>query len=247
MSDIHPPPPSFARRFFALSGDAGWRVALHVLPYAVTAAIVTEAAILLRAGFLWKLPLLVAAFGSLLVAVLLGAHVAMLRLASEPVAPARHQLRTAGLLTAESAVMLAVVTVAALAGVGLLDLGVSALVPGPGSQWPSALMRAIATLTALALITLLLAAAIAAAAAIRGDRTRLVDGLARLGARLQPAMGVVGAVIAGGTVAVVTVAMIARWAGLWPPAAGAALAKAAGYLVVIVVISVGAAVLASED
>lgn len=239
--------PSFARRFAALSGDAGWRVALHVLPYAVTAAIVTEAAVLLRAGFLWKLPLLVAGFGSLLVAVLLGAHVAMLRLAVAPAAPARHQLRIAGMLTAETAVMLAVVTVAALAGVGLLDLGLMALVPGPGAQWPSALMRAIATLTALALIALLLAAAVAAAAAIGGERTRLVDGLARLGARPQLAMGVVIVVIAGGTLAAVAVAMLARWAGLWPPAAGAALAKGAGFLVVIIAISVGAAVLASED
>ncbi|WP_439575811.1 hypothetical protein [Phreatobacter sp.] len=247
MSDSSPPRPSLARRFGALTGDAGWRVALHVLPYAVTAAVATEAAILLRASFVWKLPLLLVAFASLHVAVLLGAHVAAFRIATEPAASARHHLRVAGLLTAESFTILAVVTVAALAAVGLLDLGVSATAPRPGAQWPGALMRGIATLSALAILALLLAAGIAAAAAIGGRRTRLIEGLGRLAARPQAGMGVILAVIIGGTIATVAIALIARWSGVWPPAAGAALAKAAGYLVVIVATSVGAALLAGED
>lgn len=247
MSESSPIRPTFARRFGALAADAGWRVALHVLPYAVTAAVAIEASILLRAGFIWKLPLLLAAFASLHVAVLLGAHVTAMRIASEPAAPARHHLRVAGLLTVESFVILAVVTVAALAAVGLLDLATSAVVPSPGAQWPAALVRGIATLTALAVMALMLAAGVAAASALGGRRTRLFEGLQRLGHRPQAAMGIVMTAIVGGTIATVTVAMLARWFGVWPPAAGAALAKAAGFLLVVIATSVGAALMAGED
>lgn len=241
--------PGFARRYLRLAVDAGWRVALHVMPYALAAGVITEGLLRLRIGFGWKLPLALAVLACLHLAVLLGAHIAMLRAADAAgeMPPVRHHVGVAGRVTAESALVLLIVLIASLAMVGALDLTVAATDPVPGASWPQFVLRAIAILTVLAVMSVLLAAAVALAASFDGRPAGLAGAARRLLVRSDRATGVLCVVIAAGTLAVVLAGLTVRAAGLGPPIIEAALAKAAGYLAAIVMLSVGAAAVAADD
>jgi hypothetical protein len=242
--------PAFAMRYLRLLTDAGWRVALHVLPYAVAAGVITEGFLRLRIVLVWKLPLALTVIACLHLATLLGAHVAALRAAgpgSTAMPPVRHHLRAAGRITGESALMLLVVLVAALAMVGTLDLAVAITDPVLGARWPGLVLRGIAILAALMVTGVLLVGAMALAASFDGRSVGFARVLRMLLARSDRATGVLSAVIVGGTLAVLLVTVAMRVFDPQPPIIGAALAKAAGYLVAVITLSVGAAAIAAAE
>ncbi len=241
--------PVFARRYLRLLADAGWRVALHVLPYAVAAGVITEGFLRLRVVLVWKLPLALTVVACLHLATLLGAHVAMLRAAGSvsAVPPVRHHLRVAGRITGESALMLLVVLVAALAMVGALDLTVAVTDPVLGARWPGLVLRGTAILAALMVMSVLLVGATALAASFDGRSVGFARAARVLLVRNERATGVLAAVIAGGVLAVLLATVAIRAFDLQPPIIGAALAKAAGYLAAIITLSVGAAAIAAAE
>ena len=249
MTSSSAPPPAFAARYLRLLGDAGWRIVLHVLPYALAAGAITEAALRLRLPVAWRLPLVALVFASLHLAVLLGAHVATLRLAlrhdREP-APVRHLFAMAGRIFGETATIALVCLVAALALVGALDLAVLGLQPDAGARWPSALLRAIATLGALSTMIVILAGATALSASAFGRCVDLAAAAGELFRRSEQTTAVVCTAIVAGAAMVVVAGRLLGTADLGPAVIVAALAKAAGYLAATVSLSVGAAVIAGD-
>ncbi len=241
--------PAFALRYLRLLADAGWRVALHVLPYAVAAGVITEGFLRLRIVLIWKLPLALTVVACLHLAVLLGAHVAMLRAAAPDAAvpPVRHHLRVAGRITGESALMLLVVFVAALAMVGALDLMVAAMDPAPGAAWPGLVLRGTAILATLMVMAVLLAGATALAASFDGRAVGFTRAVRLLLVHSERTAAVLCTVIVAGVLAAVLAVVAARAGGVQPPILGAALAKSIGYLFAIVTLSVGAAAVAATD
>jgi hypothetical protein len=241
--------PAFAMRYMRLMADAGWRVALHVMPSAVAAGVITEGFLRLRIGLAWKLPLALTVIACLHLATLLGAHVAMLRTAPDSTAmpPVRHHLRAAGRITGESALMLLVVIVAALAMVGALDLAVAITDPVLGARWPGLVLRGTAILAALMVTSVLLVGATALASSFDGRSVGFTRALGALLARSDRATGVLSAVIVAGTLAVLLMTVAVRAFDPQPPIIGAALAKAAGYLAAIITLSVGAAAIAAAE
>lgn len=241
--------PTFVVRYLRLLADAGWRVALHVLPYAVAAGVITEGFLRLRIVLIWKLPLALTVVACLHLAVLLGAHVAMLRAVGPDAAvpPVRHHLRVAGRVTGESALMLLVVFVAALAMVGALDLSVAATDPPLNATWPGLVLRGTVILATLMVMTVLLAGAMALAASFDGRSVGFAGAARRLLVHSERTAGILCAVIGVGTLTAVLTATALHMASLQPPILGAALAKAAGYLVAIIALSVGAAAMAAAD
>lgn len=229
--------------------DAGWRVALHALPYAVAAGVITEGFLRLRIVLIWKLPLALTVFACLHLAVLLGAHVAMLRAAGPDVAvpPVRHHLRIAGRVTGETSLILIIVFLAALAVVGALDIAVAMVDPVLGARWPGLVLRATAIATTLMVMSVLLTAAMALAASFDGRVVGFAQAGRRLLVRSERAAGILCVTVVAAVLATVVAAMAARAGGVEPAILGTALAKAAGYLVAIVTLSVGAAAMAAAD
>lgn len=242
-------PSSFAARFLRLSGDAGWRVALHVLPYALACGVITEGMLQVRLAVLWKLPLAALALASLYLAVLLGTHVSTLRLAGRTgrtLAPIRHLLAMIARISAESAVMALVGLLAALALVGALDIGIATVEPESGARWPATLLRAIATLAGLTVLVVMLAAATAVAASALGGAVGFAAAGRELFRRSERTTAVICTAMVLGTGAAIAATRLLGLAELGPPIIAAALAKAAGYLALTVPLSVGAALIAAE-
>lgn len=241
--------PSFAARFLRLTGDAGWRVALHALPYAVACGVITEGTLQLRLTVLWKLPLAALALASLYLAVMLGSHVSTLRLAGRTgrtLAPIRHVLAMTARISAESAVMALVGLLAALALVGALDIGVATVEPVSGALWPATLLRAIATLAGLAALLVMLVAGTALAASALGAAAGFATAAGALFRRSERTTAVICTAIFAGTAIAIGASRLLGLADLGPPIIAAALAKAAGYLALTIPLSVGAAVLATD-
>lgn len=249
MTGASPAPQAFAARFLHLMGDAGWRIVLHVLPYALAAGAITEAAVRLRLSLAWRLPLVLLLLASLHLAVLLGAHVATLRLALrrgvEP-APVRHLFSMAGRISLESATIAVVCLVAALALVGALDLVVLGVRPAGAARWPSMLLQAIVTFAALSMMIVLLAGGTALSASTFGQQVGFAAAARHLFHRSERTTGVVCTAILAGTVAVFLGTRLTGAAELGPVIIAAVLAKAAGYLAATVPLSVGAAAIASD-
>ena len=249
---ITPPSPSgsFARRFGALLLDAGWRVAFHVGPYALTAGVAAELAARLRAPFLWKLPVFAVVAGLLLIGVLLGAHVAAGRRAAtagRPPAPLRSHLAAAPRIMREAMVLLALLTVIALAVIGTIDLALLLVEPTSGQDWPWTALRLVATGAGVGVSFILLAAGMALAAS-NTDRTgRLDDAVRRLHARSSPAFGVISLMIVTGTATTVLGFHLVHRFGIWPPMLADAVSKGLGFLVAITVVTIGSALLATDD
>lgn len=240
---------SFATRFLRLAGDAGWRVALHALPYAVACGVITEGMLRLRLAVPWKLPLVALTLTSLYLAVLLGTHVSTLRLAGRSglvLAPTRHVLGTTARISAESAVTVLVGLLAALALVGALDIGIAMLAPQGGARWPATLLQAIATLAALSALIVILTAGTALAAATLGRTASFAAGAHQLFRRSERTTAVVCVAIFAGTAVAIAATRLLSMADLGPPIIAAALAKAAGFLALTIPLSVGAAVIAAE-
>lgn len=239
------PRASFARWCLRLAGDAGWRVVLHVLPYALAAGVFWEAAARLRVGRGWTLLLAAAGVVGLHVAVVLGAHVAALRIArfsgeSGARQPFRRTLSVAG----EGLTILAITALAGLAMVGALDV---ALVSGLPLTLAPMLLRMISTASGLAVMGVMLAAGTAAAALARGydsGFSRAASGLVQRSTRTG---AVIIAAIVLATAAVVLANMGLRWLDLTPAIIPAILGKAAGCLMAVTVLSVGAAALVAAE
>ncbi|MBN8939549.1 MAG: hypothetical protein J0H01_08670 [Rhizobiales bacterium] len=245
-----PAAPSFAARYGHALADAGWRVALHLLPYALLAGIVAEMIVRLRVAAVWKLPLVLGALGSLHLAVMLGAYVATLRRLDRqgrPVPPARHHLGAAGRITLETVSMLAVALLAGLALTGAIDVAVNLADASFDERWPWILARAVATATALAVIMILLIAATALAGSSAGARVGLGQATGALNRASTRAAAVICTVVVAGTLATVAGALLAQAAGLWPPGLAAGLAKALGFLGATTTLSIGASTLAAGD
>lgn len=230
-------------------GDAGWRIVLHILPYALAAGAITEAAVRLRLTLAWRLPLVLLLLACLHLAVLLGAHVATLRLALrrgvEP-APIRHLFSMAGRILLESATIAAVCLIAALALVGALDLVVLGVQPTGAARWPSMLLQATVTFAALSIMIVLLAGGTALSASTFGQQVGFAAAARHLFHRSERTTGVVCTAILAGTVAVFLGTRLSGAAELGPVIIAAVLAKAAGYLAATVPLSVGAAAIASD-
>lgn len=242
---IPPHPLSFAAWCLRLAGDAGWRVVLHVLPYAMATGVFWEAAARLRVGRGWTLLLAAAAVAGLHVAVALGAYVSALRIAhvSGNQRP-RRPFRRAAAVAGEGLVMLAVAALAGLALVGLVDI---ALALGlPGGTVP-VLLRMIATLSGLCGLFVMLAAGAATAALVRGYETGLAQAGRGLILRSTRTGAVIVAVIVLATATVVLANIGLRGLDLSPPVIPAILAKAAGCLTAVTVLSVGAAALVAAE
>lgn len=249
MTGASPAPRAFAARFLQLLGDAGWRIVLHVLPYALAAGAITEAALRLRLSPGWKLPLVLLLLASLHLAVLLGAHVATLRLALrsgiEP-APVRHLFTMAGRISLESATICVICLVAALALVGALDLAVLGARPLAGAHWPSMLLRAIATLATLSVMIVLLAGGTALSASTFGQSVGFAAAARHLFRRSERTTGIVCLAILAGTLMVLLGTRLSGMVEFGPVIIAAVLAKAAGYLAATVPLSVGAAAIAAD-
>ncbi len=249
MTGTSPRPQAFAARFLQLLGDAGWRIVLHVLPYALAAGAITEAAVRLRLSLGWKLPLVLLLLASLHLAVLLGAHVATLRLARrsgvEP-GPVRHLFAMAGRISLESATIAVICLVAALALVGALDLAILGTQPAAAARWPSILLRAIVTLAALSLMIVLLAGGTALSASTFGQSVGFAAAARHLFRRSERTTGIVCTAILAGTVTVFLGTRLSGVAEVGPVIIAAVLAKAAGYLAATVPLSVGAAAIAAD-
>lgn len=230
-------------------GDAGWRIVLHVLPYALAAGAITEAAVRLRLSLAWRLPLVLLLLATLHLAVLLGAHVATLRLALrrgvEP-APIRHLFSMAGRISLESATIAVVCLVAALALVGALDLVVLGVQPTGAARWPSMLLQAIVTFAMLSMMIVLLAGGTALSASTFGQPVGFAAAARHLFHRSERTTGVICTAILAGTVAVFLGTRLSGAAELGPVIIAAVLAKAGGYLAATVPLSVGAAAIASD-
>lgn len=249
MTGASPAPQAFAARFLQLMGDAGWRIVLHVLPYALAAGAITEAAVRLRLSLAWRLPLVLLLLATLHLAVLLGAHVATLRLALrrgvEP-APIRHLFSMAGRISLESATIAVVCLVAALALVGALDLVVLGVQPTGAARWPSMLLQAIVTFAMLSMMIVLLAGGTALSASTFGQPVGFAAAARHLFHRSERTTGVICTAILAGTVAVFLGTRLSGAAELGPVIIAAVLAKAGGYLAATVPLSVGAAAIASD-
>ena len=244
------PPGTFVRRYLALLVDAGWRVAFHVGPYALTAGVAAELAGRLRAPFLWKLPVFAVVVALLLIGVLLGTHVAVgrrdLKAAREAV-PLRSHLAAAPRIMRETMVLLALMMVVALAAVGMIDLVLLAVEPAAGDSWPWTALRLIGTATAVCVSLILLAAAMALAASGPKASISLDTSLLRLHRQAPTAFGVISLMIAAGTVAAMLGFQLAPRVGVWPTVLADALAKGLGFLVATTVLTVGAALLTADD
>lgn len=245
-----PAEPSFAVRYGLALVDAGWRVALHLLPYALLAGIVAEMILRLRVTAIWKLPLVLGVLGSLHLAVMLGAYVAALRRLvrqGREVPPARHHLGAAWRITLETVSMLLLALVAGLALTGAIDLTVNLADASFDERWPWTLARAVATATALAVIMILLIGATALAGSSAGGRVGFGAAARALNRASTRAAAVICVVVVIGTLATVIGSLLGQAAGLWPPAIAAGLAKALGFLGAATALSVGASTLAADD
>lgn len=241
---------SFAARYGLALVDAGWRVALHLLPYALLAGIVAEMIIRLRVAAVWKLPLVLGVLGSLHLAVMLGAYVATLRRLVRQgldVPSARHHVGAAWRITLETASMLLLALVAGLALTGAIDLAVNLADASFDERWPWILARAVATATALGVIMILLIAATALAGSSAGARVGLAQATGALNRASTRAAAVICVVVVVGTLATVLGGLLGQTAGLWPPALAAGLAKALGFLGAATTLSIGASTLAAGD
>lgn len=249
MTGASPAPQAFAVRFLQLLGDAGWRIVLHVLPYALAAGAITEAAIRLRLSLGWRLPLVALLLASLHLAVLLGAHVATLRVAVrrgvEP-ASVRHLFGMAGRISLESATIVLVSLIGALALVGALDLAILGLRPPSGTDWPAFLLRGIVTLAALSVMIVLLAGATALSASTFGGSVGFAAAAQRLFRRSEQTTIVVVTAIVAGTLAALAGLRLFGMADFGSVIVAAVLAKALGYLAAAVPLSVGAAAIAAD-
>ncbi len=241
--------PGFPRRFLSLMGEAGWRTVLHVLPYAVACGVITEGTLSLRLTLPWKLPMVALVLASLFIAVLLAAHVASLRLAvrrgREP-APIRHLFRRAWRIGVESATIGLIAAIAALALVGVLDLAIAAAPPSEGAGWPQTILRAIATLSGLAALLVMLAGATALAGSTYGAVVGLADAGRRLFTLSERTTAIICTAIVAGTLLAIVATRLSVTIEAGPPIIVAALAKAAGFLAVIVPLGAGAALLAED-
>ncbi len=249
MTGESPTPQPFAARFLQLLGDAGWRIVLHVLPYALAAGAITEAAIRLRLSPVWRLPLVALLLASLHLAVLLGAHVATLRLSlSRGIEPAsvRHLFAMAGRISLESATIAVICLVAALALVGVLDLAVLGIQPAAAAGWPSMLLRAIVTLATLSVMIVLLAGGTALSASTFGRSVGFADAARQLFRRSERTTGIVCLAILAGTLTALLATRLSGMSEVGPVVIAAVLAKAAGYLAATIPLSVGAAAIAAD-
>lgn len=241
---------AFAARYLRALGDAGWRVALHVVPYALLCGPLIEAAIRLRAILLWKAPLIVAATACLHLAVLLGAHVAtvrrLIRRGAE-LPTVRQSFMAAARVTLEAVLALAVVFLAGLALVGALDI-LTVLAGAGGERWPAFAVRLVSIGTGLAAIVVLLAGGTALAiASAHGARVDFPGAAARLNHRsTETALIICTAIVVGTATTVGGVALVVSL-GATPPALAAALGKGLGVLAATTAIGVGAATLAFDD
>jgi MFS family permease len=238
------------RRYLALLADAGWRIAFHIGPYALTAGVAAELAGRLRAPFLWKLPVFAVVVVLLLIGVLLGTHVAIgrrnLKAARETV-PLRTHLAAAPRIMRETMVLLALMTVVALAAVGMIDLVLLVVEPAAGESWPWTALRLIATAAAVCVSLILLTAAMALAASGPKGSISLDTSLLRLHRQAPAAFGVISFMIAVGTAAAVLGFQLAPRVGVWPPVLADALAKGLGFLAASTVLTVGAALLTADE
>jgi hypothetical protein len=240
---------SFAAGYAAALARVGWRAALHILPYALLAGIMTEMVLRLRAPVVWKLPLVVGVLACLHVAVMLAAHVAALRRAARlglPVPPARQHLLAAGRISREAFVLLALVVIAGLAAIGLIEQAAGLTEEGFAQRWPWTLARGVGTLSALAVMTILLAAATAFAACSSGRTMSLGQASRALHLKSPRTAAVILLVIALGTASTVAGFVVAQLAGLWPVAMAGGAAKALGYLAAATALGIGASELAAE-
>ncbi len=244
-----PATPAFPRRFLGLLTEAGWRIVLHVLPYAVACGVITEGTLRLRLALPWKLPMVALVVASLFIAVLLGAHVATLRLAArrdrEP-APIRHLFRMAWRISIESATIGLIAAIAALALVGLLDLMVAAIEPAEGATWPQAALRSIGTLAGLSVLFVVLIGGTALARSTYGAVVGFAEAGRRLFSASERSTAVICITIAAGTVFAILATRLSLNVDAGPPIIVAALAKAVGFLAAILPLSVGAALIADE-
>lgn len=240
---------AFAVRYLRALGDAGWRVALHVVPYALLCGPLVEAAIRLRGILLWKVPLIAAATVCLHLAVLLGAHVATVRRLSrrgEELPSVRQSFGAAGRVTLEVGLTLAVVFLAGLALIGALDI-VALLVEAGGQRWLAFAARLVAIGTGLAAIAVLLTGGTAlAVASADGRRADFPAAAARLNRRSTETALVICVAIVAGTAATVGGVALVLGLGATPPALAAALGKGFGVLAATTAIGVGAATLAAD-
>lgn len=249
MTRVPSRPEAFAARFLRLLGDACWRIVLHVLPYALAAGAITEAAVRLRLGLGWRLPLVALLLASLHLAVLLGAHVATLRVARhrglEP-GSVCHLFGMAGRISLESATIVLIALIGALALVGVLDIAILGLKPASGTGWPAFLLRGIVTLAALSVMIVLLAGATALSASTFGGSVGLAAATHRLFQRSEQTTVVVVTAIVAGTLAVLAGLRLFGMADFGSVIVAAVLAKAMGYLAAAVPLSVGAAAIAAD-
>lgn len=245
----HSATPAFPRRFLGLMAEAGWRIVLHVLPYAVACGVITEGTLRLRLSLPWKLPMVALVVASLFIAVLLGAHVATMRIAArrgrEP-APLRHLFRRAWRVSIESATIGLVAAVAALALVGLLDMVVAVAAPPDAAGWPQTVLRAIGTLAGLSILVIVLVGATALAQSTFGAVVSFAEASRRLFSASERTTAVICIAIAAGTVFAIVATRLSLNVDAGPPIIVAALAKALGFLGAILPLSVGAALIADE-
>ena len=241
---------AFAARYLRALGDAGWRVALHIVPYALLSGPLIEAAIRLRGILLWKVPLIAAATVCLHLAVLLGAHVATVRRLSRrggELPTVRQSFAAAGRVTLEVWLMLAVVFLAGLAATGALDI-VTLLAEAGGERWPAFAARLVAIGTGLAAMAVLLTGGTAlAVASASGRRADVPAAAAHLNRRSTETALVICVAIVAGTAATVGGVALGIGLGATPLALAAALGKGLGVLAAATAIGVGAAALAADD
>ena len=241
---------AFAARYARALGDAGWRVALHIVPYALLCGPIVEATIRLRALLLWKVPLIAAAAACLHLATLLGAHVATVRRLSrrgEDLPTVRQSFAAAWRATLEVVLALAVAFLAGLAVIGAIDI-VTILAEAGGARWPVFAVRLVAITTGLAaMVVLLTGATTLAVASADGRRADFAAAAARLNRRSTEAALVISTAIVLGTAAAVGGVVLVLSLGASPPALAAALGKGFGILAAATAIGVGAATLAADD
>ncbi len=240
---------AFPRRFLGLLAEAGWRIVLHVLPYAVACGVITEGTLRLRLTLPWKLPMVALVVASLFIAVLLGAHVATSRIAagrSRPVAPIGHLLRMAWRISVESATVGLIAAIAALALVGLLDVAVMVIEPAEGAVWPQTVLRSIGTLAGLSVLFVVLIGGTALARSTYGAVVGFAEAGRRLFSASERTTAVICIAIAAGTVFAIIATRLSLNVDAGPPIIAAALAKAIGFLAAILPLSVGSALIADE-
>lgn len=245
-----PPTGTFPKRYLALLADAGWRVAFHAGPYAITAGIASELAGRLRAPFLWKLPLFAVVLALLLVGVLLGSHVAAqrrdTRAGRAPVGLRSHLAMTPRIMR-EALVLFALIGLVALAAVGTMDLARIVLDPLAERMWPWTALRLVGTAAAVMISFVMLAAGVALGAWKAGAPGGLEAAIRLLYREASPALGVISLMIVTGTAATILGFLAAQWLGLWPPPLVEAAGKGLGFLMAIVILAVGAALFGDDE